>query len=76
VEAIDCGDQAAQWFGQYLNRKDVRLVYADPNMAKRRVLDGPTKWHLRAREFDIVSIPLNTSRKNNGGRKSITIIRA
>lgn len=38
TEAIDCGDEAASWFQKFLNKPDVRLVYNDKSLKKRKVI--------------------------------------
>ena len=46
----DCGNDVAGWFNQYFGGTEYRLVYASPDLPRRKLCEsGKTKFHEKAR---------------------------
>ena len=56
TEGYDCGDEAADWFAEYLELSGVRLLYSGDGVKKRELKSAKSKKHREiARDQDVVS---------------------
>ena len=56
MEAIDCGDQVADWLSKVLKKDGLRLVYHAEQMRKRRCDMLDTPWHKMSKPHDQVEV--------------------
>jgi len=54
VEAVDCGEAAANWIDKYLDASGLRILYHADSMARRRCDVGASLWHKSAKPEDQV----------------------
>ena len=55
-EALDCGDEAAEWFDKFLGKTGLRLYNGENKSLKRRDMKlGNPNWHDTTKDGDEVS---------------------